>query len=61
MARPKKDGETLSLYIDRAVKERLQQYCAETGQTKTMAIERMLTEELNKYFAQPKGKRIPIQ
>lgn len=61
MARPKKDGETLSLYIDRTVKKRLQQYCAETGQTKTMAIERMLTEELNRYFAQPEGKRIPIQ
>ena len=61
MARPKKDGETLSLYIDRTVKERLQEYCNETGQTKTLAIERMLTEELDKYFAQPEGKRIPIK
>ncbi len=59
MPRQKKDAVLLSLKLERHINERLEKYCAETGQTKTTAIERMLQNELEKYFEQPEGKRIP--
>lgn len=61
MSRQKKDGQAVNLYLDRKIMQRLEEYCAETGQTKTLAMERMLSKELDKYFEQPAGKRIPIQ
>lgn len=59
MPRQKKDAVLLSLKLERQINDRLEKYCAETGQTKTTAIERMLQNELEKYFEQPEGKRIP--
>jgi hypothetical protein len=61
MARPRKDGKSVNLYLDRKVVERLEQYCKETGQTKTMAIERMLTREMGQYFKQPEDRRVPVK
>lgn len=46
MAREKKDGRHINLYIQREIIEMLEQYCEETGQTKTVAIERALKKYL---------------
>ena len=40
MARQKKDGEKISLYVDKEILERLRTYALEKGQTLTMALER---------------------
>ena len=40
MARAKKDGSHVSLYMDRQIAEKLDQYCKETGLPKTAAIEK---------------------
>lgn len=40
MARPKKDGRYLNLYLDRALHEEFEQFCESLGQTKTVAAER---------------------
>lgn len=58
MAKAKKDGRHLNLYIERAVIEQLEQYCEEVGQTKTVAIERILTRYLDNYFDMPEEKRV---
>lgn len=47
MARQKKDGERVSLYLDRAMMERLRVYADEKGQTLTTAMERLITAQLN--------------
>lgn len=49
MAREKKDGRHINLYIDREIIEMLGQYCEEVGQTKTVAIERALKQYLYEY------------
>ena len=48
MARKKKDGEHINLYVDRGVVEKLRDYADEKGQTVTMALERILTDFFNK-------------
>ncbi len=48
MARPKKDGTHVTLYLDTILFERLKQYAQEKGQTNTTAIERILKEYLDK-------------
>ena len=48
MARQKKDGEHINLYIDRSVVQRLRDYAAEKGQTVTMALERILSDFFRK-------------
>ena len=48
MARAKKDGEKISLYLDRQVMEDLRAYAEEKGQTVTMAMERILRAFLDK-------------
>ena len=58
MAKAKKDGRHLNLYIERAVIEQLEKYCEEVGQTKTVAIERILTRYLDNYFDISKEKRV---
>lgn len=58
MARPKKDGVSINLYIDRQLLERLKEYCAETGQNRTLAVERMVGQKLSEYFEKPVGKRV---
>lgn len=40
MARQKKDGKKISLYVDKEILERLRTYASEKGQTLTMALER---------------------
>ncbi len=47
MARPKKDGVKVSLFLDRTMMEQLRAYADEKGQTMTTAIERIVTEKLN--------------
>lgn len=47
MARPRKDGEKISLYLDKATVNRLREYAEEKGQTLTMAMERLLTKALD--------------
>lgn len=42
MARARKDGEKICLYIDRQVLENLRAYAEEKGQTVTLAMERIL-------------------
>lgn len=49
MARPKKDGKTVSLIMEKALFERLEQYCDETYLTKTAAIEKALKILLDRY------------
>ena len=46
MPRPRKDGEKISLYLDRAMMEQLRAYADERGQTLTMAMERLITAQL---------------
>jgi hypothetical protein len=49
MAREKKDGRHINLYIQREIIEMLEQYCEEAGQTKTVAIERALKKYLSEH------------
>jgi len=48
MARQKKDGEHINLYIDRSVVQRLRKYADEKGQTVTMALEQILADFFKK-------------
>ena len=48
MARKKKDGKHINLYVDRSVVQRLRNYAEEKGQTVTMALERILTDFFRK-------------
>lgn len=47
MPKPKKDGEKVSLYLDRVMMERLREYAEEKGQTLTMAMERLIKAKLD--------------
>ena len=49
MAREKKDGRHINLYIEREIIESLEKYCERMGQTKTVAIERALNR-ISLYF-----------
>lgn len=42
MARKKKDGEKISLYLDRETMERMREHASARGQTLTVAMERAL-------------------
>ena len=44
MAREKKDGVHVNLYIDRKIWDQLKDYADEKGQTLTTAMERILAE-----------------
>lgn len=44
MAREKKDGKLINLYIEKEILEQLERYCEKVDQTKTMAIERILKQ-----------------
>ena len=48
MARQKKDGRSVSFYLNREVMEKVETYAAERGQTLTMAVERLLKQALEK-------------
>lgn len=47
MARPKKDGERVGLYLDRALMERVRALADERGQTITTALERLIKAQLD--------------
>ena len=47
MARPKKDGVFLNVFMDRKVLKELNEYCEKTGATKTKAVEIAVTQFLN--------------
>ena len=47
MPRPKKDGEKVSLYLDKKTMERIRAYADEKGQPLTVAIERALSSFLD--------------
>ena len=46
MARPKKDGRKLNLYVDRKIVESLEAYASAKHQTLTAALEDLLQEAL---------------
>ena len=48
MPRAKKQGEKISLYMDKATVKRIRAYAGEKGQTLTMAIERAIEGFLDK-------------
>ena len=48
MARPKKDGKTVSLIMEKELFDRLEAYCDETYRTKTAAIEKALRMMIDK-------------
>ena len=49
MGKRKKDGRYISLYIDTAVADELEEYCEAMGQTKTTAIERILHKHISEW------------
>ena len=50
MPRQKKDGEKISLYLDRTTVNRLRKHAEIKGQTLTMAMERLLTKALDEEY-----------
>ena len=48
MERPKKDGKTVSLIMEKELFDRLEAYCDETYRTKTAAIEKALRMMIDK-------------
>ena len=50
MAREKKDGQRVSLLMDREVAERLDQFCKDSGLSKTTAIEHALRGFMDDYY-----------
>lgn len=49
MARQKKNGTYLNIYIDSDIYNQLSEFCEEAGQTKTTAVERALVDYLDNY------------
>ena len=58
MARPKKDGVHINYYIQREIKEMLDEYCDDVGQTNTVAVERILKGYLENYKAKKTSKKV---
>lgn len=58
MARPKKDGVHINYYIQREIKEMLDEYCDDVGQTNTVAVERILKGYLENYKAEKTSKKV---
>lgn len=57
MARRKKDGTYLNVYIETAIYEKLEALCEDAGQTKTVAVERALMLYLDAYEEKQKKLR----
>ncbi len=47
MPRPKKDGKTVSFYLDKELLDRFDRFCDDTGRSKTGAIEWMMKKTLD--------------
>ena len=62
MARPKKENHPISIRMDKAVYDRLNEFCEVSGQPKTVAIERALVAYISNYnvTAQKKAHCIGI-
>ena len=54
MAREKKNGKHINMYIEREILEQLDIYCEAVGQTKTTAIERILKSYLDEWEEEAK-------
>ena len=57
MARAKKDGVHINYYIEKNIKEMLDEYCEDVGQTNTLAVERILKSFLDKYMEEKASKK----
>lgn len=57
MARAKKDGVHINYYIQKDIKEMLDEYCEDVGQTNTLAVERILRGYLEKYMEENASKK----
>ena len=49
MARPKKENHPISIRMDKAIYDRLNEFCDVSGQPKTVAIERAVAAYVNAY------------
>lgn len=50
MARERKEGQRVSLLMDKEVAERLDQFCKDSGLSKTTAIEHALRRFMDDYY-----------
>ena len=50
MARPKKENHPISIRMDKAIYDRLTEFCEVSGQPKTVAIERAIAAYVNEYY-----------
>ena len=50
MARPKKENHPISIRMDKAIYDRLNEFCEISGQPKTVAIERAIDAYVDKYY-----------
>lgn len=57
MARQKKDGTHVTIFMETSLFERLKAYAEEKGQTNTMAIERLLAKALDEEAAERTAER----
>ena len=50
MARPKKENHPISIRMDKAIYDRLNEFCEVSGQPKTVAIERALVAYMDSHY-----------
>lgn len=50
MARPKKNGEHVTLYLEKDILDTLRKYADEKGQTMTLATERILKAFFDEHY-----------
>ena len=60
MARPKKENHPISIRMDKAIYDRLNEFCEVSGQPKTVAIERALVAYIGNNFPAAKSQSIVI-
>ena len=51
MARPKKENHPISIRMDKAIYDKLTEFCEVSGQPKTVAIERALLDYMKEYYS----------
>ena len=59
MARPKKENHPISIRMDKAIYDRLTDFCEVSGQPKTVAIERAIVAYVNEYYRRDKKAERP--
>ena len=50
MARPKKEGHNVSLYMDKPIAEKLDLFCSRSGIPKTVVIEKAVDAYIDEYY-----------